>query len=122
MLHILSNKTSILIVVAVAAVAVVVLPLFLSVFTTKPNQKEISFSRSQQASMATERFGVKIESNPPESKLTEFGVTTWPKYATLKLKHLPLLLFFCLNSELLLLFTAFSVFFSPSPSFFFLYP
>ncbi len=118
-------KTSVgvaLIAVAVASVAVVVLPLFLSVFTIKPNQKEISFSRSQQASMATERFGVKIESNPPESKLTELGVTTWPKYATLKLKHLPLLLFFCLNSELLLLFTAFSVFFSPSPSFFFLYP
>ncbi|GMY19266.1 putative rmlC-like jelly roll protein [Fagus crenata] len=30
--------------------------------------------------MATERFGVKIESNPPETKLTELGVTTWPKW------------------------------------------
>lgn len=26
-----------------------------------------------------EKFGVKIERNPPESKLTELGVRQWPK-------------------------------------------
>ncbi|KAJ1403758.1 hypothetical protein SESBI_27102 [Sesbania bispinosa] len=26
-----------------------------------------------------EVFGVKIEKNPPQSKLTELGVSTWPK-------------------------------------------
>lgn len=30
--------------------------------------------------MATEKMGIKIETNPPESKLTELGVRTWPKY------------------------------------------
>ncbi|KAK4570588.1 hypothetical protein RGQ29_029458 [Quercus rubra] len=69
-----SNKASIVIVVA--AVVVVVLPLFLSVV----KHKEFSFSRSQQSSMATEKFGVKIQKNPPESKLTELGVRTWPKW------------------------------------------
>lgn len=72
-----SNKASIVIVVA--AVVVVVLPLFLSVV----KHKEFSFSRSQQSSMATEKFGVKIQKNPPESKLTELGVRTWPKYVAL---------------------------------------
>lgn len=31
-------------------------------------------------SMATERLGIKVEKNPPESKLTELGVRQWPKY------------------------------------------
>ncbi|KAK9995223.1 hypothetical protein SO802_024926 [Lithocarpus litseifolius] len=74
MSHILSNKASIVIVVA--AVVVVVLPLFLSVV----KHKEFSFSRSQQSSVATEKFGEKIQKNPPESKLTELGVRTWPKW------------------------------------------
>ncbi|GLU06714.1 hypothetical protein SLE2022_237170 [Rubroshorea leprosula] len=30
--------------------------------------------------MATEIHGVKIERNPSDSKLTELGVSTWPKY------------------------------------------
>ncbi|KAM3729291.1 hypothetical protein ACB098_12G000800 [Castanea mollissima] len=74
MSHILSNKASIVIVVA--AVVVAVLPLFLPVV----KHKEFSFFRSQQSSMATEKFGVKIQKNPPESKLTELGVRTWPKW------------------------------------------
>lgn len=77
MSHILSNKASIVIVVA--AVVVVVLPLFLPVV----KHKEFSFFRSQRSSMATEKFGVKIQKNPPESKLTELGVRTWPKYVAL---------------------------------------
>lgn len=31
-------------------------------------------------SMATERLGIKVEKNPPESKLTQLGVRQWPKY------------------------------------------
>lgn len=27
----------------------------------------------------TEKLGIKIESNPPESKLTQLGVRQWPK-------------------------------------------
>ena len=30
-------------------------------------------------SVATEKLGIKIEKNPPESKLTQLGVRTWPK-------------------------------------------
>eukprot|EP00262_Sarcandra_glabra_P009583 TRINITY_DN2400_c0_g1_i1.p1 TRINITY_DN2400_c0_g1~~TRINITY_DN2400_c0_g1_i1.p1 ORF type:complete len:148 (-),score=30.50 TRINITY_DN2400_c0_g1_i1:128-571(-) len=30
--------------------------------------------------MATEKLGIKIETNPPESKLTELGVRKWPKW------------------------------------------
>ncbi|KAL5540131.1 hypothetical protein UlMin_042355 [Ulmus minor] len=31
-------------------------------------------------SVATEKLGIKIEKNPPESKLTQLGVRTWPKW------------------------------------------
>ncbi|XP_022156029.1 uncharacterized protein LOC111023000 [Momordica charantia] len=31
-------------------------------------------------SMATEKLGIKIEKNPPESKLTQLGVRQWPKW------------------------------------------
>lgn len=31
-------------------------------------------------SMATEKLGIKIQKNPPESKLTQLGVRNWPKY------------------------------------------
>ncbi|KAJ4968569.1 hypothetical protein NE237_015270 [Protea cynaroides] len=30
--------------------------------------------------MTTEKMGIKIERNPPESKLTELGVRQWPKW------------------------------------------
>ncbi|XP_010252315.1 PREDICTED: uncharacterized protein LOC104593919 [Nelumbo nucifera] len=30
--------------------------------------------------MATEKMGIKIEKNPPEAKLTELGVRSWPKW------------------------------------------
>ncbi|KAL0786798.1 hypothetical protein YC2023_037453 [Brassica napus] len=35
--------------------------------------------------MATEKFGIIIEKNPPESTLTQLGVRSWPKYALLDL-------------------------------------
>ncbi|KAM6594916.1 hypothetical protein CsatA_002619 [Cannabis sativa] len=31
-------------------------------------------------SMTTEKLGIKIEKNPPESKLTQMGVRNWPKW------------------------------------------
>lgn len=81
MSHILSNGRVRLLVAVVAVLAI-----FLSVVITKPKQKEVSFSRSEQeeSPMATEIFGVKIEKNPPESRLVELGVRTWRTYVTLK--------------------------------------
>ncbi|PKA54574.1 hypothetical protein AXF42_Ash000409 [Apostasia shenzhenica] len=36
--------------------------------------------RVRAETMATEKHGVKVERNPPESKLTELGVKRWPKW------------------------------------------
>ncbi|KAE9612046.1 putative rmlC-like jelly roll protein [Lupinus albus] len=33
-----------------------------------------------RATSATEKSGIKIQRNPPESKLTELGVRQWPKW------------------------------------------
>ncbi|KAL9677449.1 hypothetical protein QQ045_005680 [Rhodiola kirilowii] len=30
--------------------------------------------------MATEKLGIKVEKNPPESKLTDLGIRNWPKW------------------------------------------
>ncbi|GMY07964.1 RmlC-like cupins superfamily protein [Fagus crenata] len=40
------------------------------------------FGSVRAESMATdsEKLGIKIERNPPESKLTQFGVRKWPKW------------------------------------------
>ncbi|XP_059448987.1 uncharacterized protein LOC132180253 [Corylus avellana] len=62
---ILSNRRVILL-----AVVVAVLSLVLSLVITRPKQKE-------ESPVATEIFGVKIEKNPPESRLVELGVRTW---------------------------------------------
>jgi hypothetical protein len=83
---ILSNRRVILL-----AVVVAVLSLVLSLVITRPKQKE-------ESPMATEIFGVKIEKNPPESRLVELGVRTWRTYVSLKTTFT-----FCL-------FTAFSLF------------
>ncbi|KAL5703973.1 hypothetical protein ACHQM5_022459 [Ranunculus cassubicifolius] len=32
------------------------------------------------AMAVTEKMGIRIESNPPESKLTELGIRSWPKW------------------------------------------
>ena len=69
---ILSNRRVILL-----AVVVAVLALVLSLVITRPKQKE-------ESPMATEIFGVKIEKNPPESRLVELGVRTWRTYVSLK--------------------------------------
>ncbi|KAJ0025735.1 hypothetical protein Pint_06895 [Pistacia integerrima] len=36
--------------------------------------------RAETMSTTIEKLGVKIERNPPESKLTELGVKKWPKW------------------------------------------
>jgi hypothetical protein len=38
------------------------------------------FCSVRAETMATEKLGIKIERNPPESKLTQLGVRKWPKY------------------------------------------
>ncbi|KAK4742970.1 hypothetical protein SAY87_000971 [Trapa incisa] len=40
----------------------------------------ISASSSSEGMTTVEKLGIKIESNPPESKLTELGVRNWPKW------------------------------------------
>ncbi|XP_018834960.1 uncharacterized protein LOC109001911 [Juglans regia] len=72
MSHFQWNRTVILLLVAV-------LPLFLPIIITKSKLKEIIFARSdqEQSPMAIEICGVKIERNPPQSRLVELGVTAW---------------------------------------------
>lgn len=36
-----------------------------------------------ESSMATDKLGIKIEKNPPESTLTQLGVKNWPKYLSM---------------------------------------
>ena len=42
----------------------------------------VSVRAESSSSMATEseKLGIKIERNPPDSKLTQLGVRNWPKY------------------------------------------
>ncbi|CAL9766316.1 unnamed protein product [Musa acuminata subsp. burmannicoides] len=37
--------------------------------------------RIRAETMVTEKLGIKVERNPPESRLAELGVRQWPKYA-----------------------------------------
>ncbi|KAE8022202.1 hypothetical protein FH972_008026 [Carpinus fangiana] len=39
------------------------------------------FCAVRAETMATEKLGIKIERNPPESKLTQLGVRKWPKWS-----------------------------------------
>ncbi|KAH0974105.1 hypothetical protein GBA52_016004 [Prunus armeniaca] len=61
---------------------VIVIPLYLSVNFRGPKPGEISSSQSEETPMATNAFGVKVEKNPAQSKLTELGVTAWPKWSS----------------------------------------
>ncbi|KAK9271112.1 hypothetical protein L1049_026701 [Liquidambar formosana] len=64
--------------VRVAPLLLSLLVLAVVIMTTPPKPKPQESIVPQ--TMVTEIFGVKIERNPPESKLTELGVTTWPKW------------------------------------------
>ncbi|XP_077231580.1 rmlC-like cupins superfamily protein [Tasmannia lanceolata] len=48
-------------------------------FSSKPRKQSFSFGIRAET-MATEKLGIKIENNPPESKLAELGVRKWPKW------------------------------------------
>ncbi|KAK9271373.1 hypothetical protein L1049_026963 [Liquidambar formosana] len=42
--------------------------------------RSVLFGIVRAESMATEKLGIKIEKNPPESKLVQLGVRKWPKW------------------------------------------
>lgn len=47
---------------------------------TKPKNTSLRFVRVRAQTMATEKLGIIVEKNPPESRLSELGVKQWPKY------------------------------------------
>ncbi|XP_042485704.1 uncharacterized protein LOC122065936 [Macadamia integrifolia] len=47
---------------------------------SKPSKRRPSSFGIRAEVMATEKMGIKIEQNPPESKLTQLGVGQWPKW------------------------------------------
>lgn len=85
--------------ISLSLILVIVVPLYLSLKFTASGPKEISSSRPEETPMAINTFGVKIEKNPTQSKLTDLGVTTWPKYVSLPS---PVLLSFVFSLEGLL--------------------
>ncbi|CAN6270043.1 unnamed protein product [Urochloa humidicola] len=42
--------------------------------------------RASAEAMATEKLGIRVERNPPESRLSELGVRQWPKWGCEKSK------------------------------------
>jgi len=46
-----------------------------------PTRRRVHLATTRAESMTTviEKLGIKIERNPPESKLTQLGVRQWPK-------------------------------------------
>ncbi|KAF5196453.1 Atp-dependent rna helicase ddx42 [Thalictrum thalictroides] len=71
--------------VALAAVNVNVLNKIPRVSVLVSN-KDFSFRNKNKScrvsamAVVTEKMGIKIETNPPESKLTQLGVKQWPKW------------------------------------------
>ncbi|XP_078175939.1 uncharacterized protein LOC144569456 [Carex rostrata] len=47
---------------------------------TKPKNTSLRFVRVRAQTMATEKLGIIVEKNPPESRLSELGVKQWPKW------------------------------------------
>lgn len=50
------------------------------VLRSKGKRRIVASAEKESSSMATEIAGVKVINNPPQSKLTDLGVTSWPKY------------------------------------------
>ncbi|XVF79332.1 hypothetical protein PTKIN_Ptkin14bG0213000 [Pterospermum kingtungense] len=49
--------------------------------TPKPSSLHYPLAAKVRAeSMATEKLGIKVEKNPPDSKLSQLGVYQWPKW------------------------------------------
>ncbi|PRQ22354.1 putative rmlC-like jelly roll protein [Rosa chinensis] len=49
--------------------------------TTNKRRRSVTIAAESSSSMATEKLGIKIEKNPPESTLTQLGVRNWPKWS-----------------------------------------
>ncbi|XP_062185807.1 uncharacterized protein LOC133889305 [Phragmites australis] len=55
-------------------------------FCSSPNApprtaaRRLAAARASAEAMATEKLGVRVERNPPESRLSELGVRQWPKW------------------------------------------
>jgi len=46
---------------------------------TTTRRRRFAAVRASAETMATEKLGIKVERNPPESRLSELGVRQWPK-------------------------------------------
>ncbi|XP_073116065.1 uncharacterized protein [Elaeis guineensis] len=46
----------------------------------RAHKRRSSVLRIRAETMETEKLGIKVERNPPESKLAELGVRRWPKW------------------------------------------
>jgi hypothetical protein len=42
-------------------------------------RRRLAAVRASAEAMATEKLGIRVERNPPESRLSELGVRQWPK-------------------------------------------
>ncbi|CAN6241612.1 unnamed protein product [Urochloa humidicola] len=57
----------------------------LSLSCSSPRRRFAAVRASAEA-MATEKLGIRVERNPPESRLSELGVRQWPKWGCEKSK------------------------------------
>ena len=51
-------------------------------FSSSPSaaaRRRFAAVRASAEAMATEKLGIRVERNPPESRLSELGVRQWPK-------------------------------------------
>lgn len=55
-------------------------------FPSASGRRRFAAVRASAETMATEKLGIKVERNPPESRLSELGVRQWPKWGCEKSK------------------------------------
>ncbi|RLM65895.1 uncharacterized protein C2845_PM16G08810 [Panicum miliaceum] len=58
-------------------------------FSSSPSaaaRRRLAAVRASAEAMATEKLGIRVERNPPESRLSELGVRQWPKWGCEKSK------------------------------------
>ncbi|KAJ1271185.1 hypothetical protein BS78_06G109600 [Paspalum vaginatum] len=58
----------------------------LSFCSSSPSRRRFAAVRASAEAMATEKLGIRVERNPPESRLSELGVRQWPKWGCEKSK------------------------------------
>ncbi|KAG8064668.1 hypothetical protein GUJ93_ZPchr0004g39230 [Zizania palustris] len=57
------------------------------IFYSAPRGRRFAAAvRASGKTMATEKLGIRVERNPPESRLSELGVRQWPKWGCEKSK------------------------------------